>query len=79
MIYILGGAFDPPHAGHSAIVRSILHFLSPDQIIILPSGKRNDKEYSISDEHRLAMIDIFVTEIADSRVIRDDYFIREWR
>jgi nicotinate (nicotinamide) nucleotide adenylyltransferase len=79
MIYILGGAFDPPHAWHSAIVRSILHFLSPDQIIILPSGKRNDKEYCVSDEHRLAMIDIFVTEIADSRVIRDDYFIREWQ
>jgi predicted adenine nucleotide alpha hydrolase (AANH) superfamily ATPase/nicotinic acid mononucleotide adenylyltransferase len=79
MIYILGGAFDPPHAWHSAIARSILHFLSPNQIIILPSGKRNDKEYIITDEHRLAMIDIFVTEIADSRVIRDDYFIREWQ
>lgn len=78
MIYILGGAFDPPHAGHSAIVRSILHFLNPDQIVILPSGKRNDKIYSTTDLHRLALLDIFVTEIADKRVIVDDFFIKKW-
>ena len=79
MIYILGGAFDPPHAGHSAIVRSILHFLSPDQIIILPSGKRNDKTYNISDEYRLSLLQIFVEEIANEKVIIDDYFIKNWQ
>jgi epoxyqueuosine reductase len=52
--------------------------LNPDQIIILPSGKRNDKIYSATDLHRLALLDIFVTEIADERVIVDSYFIREW-
>ncbi len=60
MIYILGGAFDPPHAGHSAIVRSILHYKNPNKIIIIPSGKRDDKSYTVSDEHRLEMLDIFV-------------------
>ena len=60
MIYILGGAFDPPHAGHSAIVKSILHYKNPEKIIIIPSGKRDDKNYRVSDEHRLAMLDIFV-------------------
>lgn len=79
MIYILWGAFDPPHAGHSAIVRSILHFLSPDQIIILPSGKRNDKTYNISDEYRLSLLQIFVEEIANEKVIIDDYFIKNWQ
>ncbi|MBC7503437.1 epoxyqueuosine reductase QueH [Candidatus Gracilibacteria bacterium] len=78
MIYILGGAYDPPHAGHAAIVRSILHYKNPEKIIILPSGKRDDKFYSVSDEHRLAMLDIFVSDIADARVITDDYFVREW-
>lgn len=63
MIYILGGAFDPPHAGHSAIIRSVLHYKDPTQIIILPSGERNDKDYHVSNEHRLAMLDIFVSEI----------------
>lgn len=59
MIYILGGAFDPPHAGHSAIVRSVLHHKNPDKIVIIPSGKRDDKSYAVSDEHRIAMLDIF--------------------
>ncbi len=79
MIYILGGAFDPPHAGHSAIIRSVLHYKDPTQIIILPSGERNDKDYHVSNEHRLAMLDIFVSEIWDSRVIVDDYFMHEWK
>ena len=78
MIYILGGAFDPPHAGHSAIVRSIFHYKNPDKIIIIPSGKRDDKNYSVSDQHRLAMLDIFVWDIADIRVIVDDYFLTKW-
>ena len=60
MIYILGGAFDPPHAGHSAIVRSILHHKKPEKIIIIPSGNRDDKKYTVGDEYRLAMLDIFV-------------------
>lgn len=66
MIYILGGAFDPPHAGHSAMVRSILHHRNPNKIIIIPSGKRNDKSYAVSDEHRIAMLRIFCDEINDS-------------
>ncbi len=78
MIYILGWAYDPPHAWHAAILRSLLHYRDPEKIIILPSGKRDDKFYSVSDEHRLAMLDIFVSDIADARVIIDDYFVREW-
>lgn len=66
MIYIFGAAFDPPHVGHSAIIRALLHFRNPEKIIIIPSGKRNDKSYHVSDEHRLAMLDIFVDEIRSS-------------
>jgi nicotinic acid mononucleotide adenylyltransferase len=32
----------------------------------MPSGKRDDKSYHVSDEHRLAMLNIFVAEINDS-------------
>ena len=31
------------------------------------------------DEHRLAMLRIFVDEIADERVVIDDYFVRNWK
>lgn len=60
MIYIIGGAFDPPHVGHTAIVRALLHFRSPLQIVIIPSGKRDDKSYCVSDEDRMNMLEIFV-------------------
>lgn len=78
MIYLIWGAFDPPHSGHSAIVRSILHYLNPEQIVILPSGSRDDKKYNVSDNHRLAMLDIFVSEIGNPRVVVDDYFVTDW-
>ena len=78
MIYIFGGAFDPPHVGHTAIVKSILAKKHPEKIIIIPSSARNDKNYAVSDEHRLAMLRIFVDEIDDRRVSIDEYFLNNW-
>ncbi len=66
MIYIFWAAFDPPHAGHSAIIRAVLHYKNPSAIIIMPSGKRDDKTYHVSDEHRLAMLRIFCDELNSS-------------
>jgi epoxyqueuosine reductase len=92
MIYIFGGAFDPPHVWHTAIVKSILAKKHPEKIIIIPSSERDDKRYSVSDEHRLAMLEIFVDEInktlhgflpsqewRDRKVMIDDHFIRNWK
>ena len=79
MIYIFGGAFDPPHVGHSAIVRALLHYKNPKKIIIIPSSERDDKKYHVSDTHRLQMLDIFREEVADDRVVIDDYFIKNWK
>ncbi len=79
MIYIFGGAFDPPHVGHTAIVKSILAKKHPEKIVIIPSSARNDKNYAVSDEHRLAMFHIFVDEIADARVTIDDHFLKNWK
>jgi predicted adenine nucleotide alpha hydrolase (AANH) superfamily ATPase/nicotinic acid mononucleotide adenylyltransferase len=36
------------------------------------------KNYAVSDEHRLAMLRIFVDEIDDDRVLIDEYFIWNW-
>ncbi len=78
MIYVFGAAFDPPHVGHSAIVRALLYYKNPEKIILMPSGKRNDKEYNVSDTHRLAMLEMFCDEIWDTRVYTDDYFLKNW-
>lgn len=68
MIFIFGAAFDPPHSGHSAIIRALLHYSNPEKIIIIPSGKRNDKNYHVNDEHRLKMLEIFCEELNRSIV-----------
>ena len=68
MIYIFGAAFDPPHVGHSAIVRALFHYKNPEKIILMPSGIRSDKSYHVSDEHRLAMLEIFCEELNRSVV-----------
>lgn len=36
-IAIFGGSFDPPHAGHDAIVKSALSKLDIDKLIIMPT------------------------------------------
>jgi len=74
MIYIFWAAFDPPHVGHTAIIRAILHYKNPEKIIIIPSGKRNDKTYHITDDHRRELCRIFTREIGDDRVILDEEF-----
>lgn len=60
MIYIFGSASDPLHVGHTAIIRALLHYKNPAQIILIPSGIRDDKSYNVSDEHRMKMLEIFV-------------------
>lgn len=79
MIYVFGGAFDPPHAGHATIIRTILAFKKPDKIVIIPSSERDDKKYKTTDEHRLKMLELFVTDIGDKRVIIDDFFVKNWK
>lgn len=78
MIYIFGGAFDPVHDGHAAIVRAILRFKNPEKIIIMPSGERDDKKYRATDDHRLAMLSLFLKDIRDARVTVDDFFVKNW-
>ena len=62
-----------------SIVKTILHYFQPDKIVILPSSERSDKKYAVSDFHRLAMLELFVHEMQDERVILDDFFIKNWK
>lgn len=75
MMYIFCGDFNPPHAGHAAIIRAILYDKNPDKILILPFSE-NAKNCNISTEHRLKMLDIFVKDIRDKRVVVDDFFLQ---
>jgi nicotinate-nucleotide adenylyltransferase len=53
---VFGGAFDPPHQAHVALVRTAIEQLQLDQVRVLPTGQAWHKIRSLTDaHHRLAM------------------------
>jgi nicotinic acid mononucleotide adenylyltransferase len=52
-------------------VKSILAKRQVEKLIIIPSSVRNDKAYHVTDEHRLAMLEIFVDELVKAERIEE--------
>ena len=74
-IGVFGGAFDPPHCAHVALVRSAIEHLHLDEVHVLPTGQAWHRSASLSDAaHRLAMTRLAFAEVpqavVDEREIR---------
>ncbi|NEX64371.1 nicotinate-nucleotide adenylyltransferase [Noviherbaspirillum galbum] len=55
-VAVLGGSFDPVHAGHLALASYFAKWLVPDELRILPAGNPWQKPaLGASAEHRVAM------------------------
>jgi nicotinate-nucleotide adenylyltransferase len=55
-IGVFGGAFDPPHLAHVALVRTAIEELQLDEVRVLPTGQAWHKVRPLSaPAHRLAM------------------------
>ncbi len=55
-IGVFGGAFDPPHLAHVALVRSAIDALQLDEVRVLPTGQPWHRSGNLTDaQHRLAM------------------------
>jgi nicotinate-nucleotide adenylyltransferase len=53
---VFGGAFDPPHQAHVALVEAAIHQLKLDQVRVLPTGQAWHKSRHLSEaKHRLQM------------------------
>jgi nicotinate-nucleotide adenylyltransferase len=61
-IGILGGTFDPPHAGHLALARAALQQLELDEVIFLPANRNPLKARKVgtSGKHRLGMVEALI-------------------
>ncbi len=68
-VAIFGGSFNPPTNGHEAIARACLEQSEIDELWLLPSGNRLDKDYSIEDYHRLKMLGLVARHLNDARVV----------
>ena len=74
-IGVFGGAFDPPHLAHVALVRSAIEAFSLDEVRVLPTGQAWHRAGSLTDAaHRLAMTRLAFAELP--QVVVDDREIR---
>jgi len=72
---VLGGAFDPPHQAHVALVEAAIAQLQLDQVRVLPTGQAWHKPRDLTDAvHRLAMTRLAYQHL--SQVVVDEREIR---
>jgi nicotinate-nucleotide adenylyltransferase len=70
-VAIYGGAFNPPHHGHTATVSNILNSGKFESVILVPSGSRPDKSSQVSAQHRLTMVRMMIAhEFPDTAAVK---------
>ncbi|MCZ6598362.1 MAG: nicotinate (nicotinamide) nucleotide adenylyltransferase [Planctomycetota bacterium] len=59
---LLGGSFDPPHAGHTHAARAAAAAFELDHVVFVPAARPPHKldRVMTAAEHRLAMLELFV-------------------
>lgn len=68
-IGVFGGAFDPPHRGHTALAQAALQHLNLDLLLVVPTGSAWHKSRPLSaPQHRLAMCELAFGDIPQARV-----------
>ncbi len=67
-VAIIGGSFNPPTSGHEAIARACLAIPEFDEVWLMPSGDRWDKQQSVEDRHRLGMLVLVASQSGDERL-----------
>lgn len=57
-IAIGGSAADPPHLGHFLLINELFNLKRFDKIVWILSGNREDKDYNVSADDRVAMTEL---------------------
>jgi nicotinate-nucleotide adenylyltransferase len=65
-ILLFGGAFDPPHVGHTTVVREVLHAGYADQVELVPVGQHPFDKSMSAAEHRLNMTELAFSSLMAS-------------
>lgn len=76
MLALLGGSFDPVHVGHLNNANALLDDPSFDALRFIPCGSHAlGKEFSVAEEHRLAMLELGIAGLSNAD--RIDIDLRE--
>lgn len=68
---ILGGVFDPPHAGHVALARAVLAELGLEELLVLVVADPGHKATTTSAESRLELTRLAFRDVPDVTVELD--------
>ena len=70
---VLGGAFDPPHAGHVALARAAVAELGLERLLVLVIADPGHKEVATSAEERLALARLAFADVPGAEVELDEH------
>lgn len=73
-IGVMGGTFDPVHAGHLVVASEALHSLNLSEVVFVPAANPWQKAPHVSAEHRLEMVR--VATASEPRFLVSDVDIR---
>jgi len=68
---LLGGSFNPPHAGHTGIAHFLLKEKKVDQIWVIPCFEHPFDKDLVSFEHRFKMCKLAFEEFGNKVMIKD--------
>ncbi len=67
-VVLFGGAFDPPHVGHTLVIEQVLKQVKPEELWLLPCYRHTFQKNLTASQHRVKMAELFVEEIGNDRV-----------
>lgn len=68
-IGVFGGAFDPPHLGHTALAQSAITQLCLQRLVVIPTGHAWHKARPLTDaKHRLRMAELAFSPVPGTYV-----------
>jgi len=71
-IALYGGAFDPPHKGHTQLIFALAKASFVDEVWLLPCGDRKDKKLVLPTSSRLKLIRDLFKEVPEIKVCEDE-------
>ena len=66
---VFGGAFDPPHVAHAALIQAAVTDLQLDELIVVPTGQAWHKSRTLTPaHHRLVMAELAFSHLSHVRI-----------
>jgi nicotinate-nucleotide adenylyltransferase len=67
-VAVFGGAFDPPHLGHVALVRAALEQFDFERVLIVPAGDPPHKQVATAADVRARLAELAFADITKAEV-----------